>query len=132
MAVAQATTEPLFLGQQSSVATVFNPTGRPPSMLQSRLCRGARVMRNVVLALTMALLAGCATANETFGMGQMCGLHPYCGAATDIEIIKGSTNDNDVYSRALAPFAIVDLPFSVVADTLILPYTIFHMRPAEE
>ncbi|WP_256573453.1 MULTISPECIES: YceK/YidQ family lipoprotein [unclassified Pseudomonas] len=132
MAVAQATTEPLFLGQQSSVATVFNPTGRPPSMLQSRLCRGERVMRIVVLALTMALLAGCATANETFGMGQVCGLHPYCGAATDIEIIKGSMNDNDVYSRALAPFAIVDLPFSVVADTLILPYTIFHMRPAEE
>ncbi|WP_447769424.1 YceK/YidQ family lipoprotein [Pseudomonas kilonensis] len=89
-------------------------------------------MRIVVMALTMALLGGCATANETFGMGQLCGRHPYCGAATDIEIIKASTNDNDVYSRALAPFAIVDLPFSIVADTLILPYTIFHMRPAEE
>lgn len=89
-------------------------------------------MRIAILALTMALLAGCATANETFGMGQLCGRQPYCGAATDIKIIKGSTNDNDVYSRALAPFAIIDLPFSIVADTLILPYTIFHMRPAEE
>lgn len=89
-------------------------------------------MRIVIMTLIMALLAGCATANETFGMGQLCGRQPYCGAATDIEIIKGSTNDNDVYSRALAPFAIIDLPFSLVADTLILPYTIFHMRPAEE
>lgn len=57
-------------------------------------------MRIVVMALTMALLGGCATANETFGMGQLCGRHPYCGAATDIEIIKASTNDNDVFTRA--------------------------------
>ncbi|WP_226921101.1 YceK/YidQ family lipoprotein [Pseudomonas brassicacearum] len=60
------------------------------------------------MAAPKPMLGGCAKANEI------------------------STNDNDVYLRALAPFAVVDLPFSIVADTLILPYTIFHMRPAEE
>ncbi|MCP2073152.1 UNVERIFIED_ORG: uncharacterized protein YceK [Pseudomonas lini] len=89
-------------------------------------------MRIVVTALVMTLLGGCATANETFGNGQLCGLHPYCGAATDIEVIKATTAESAGALRVLAPLAIIDLPFSIVADTLILPYTIFHMKPAEE
>lgn len=93
---------------------------------------GGDVMRIVVTALVMTLLGGCATANETFGNGQLCGLHPYCGAATDIEVIKATTAENAGALRVLAPLAIIDLPFSIVADTLILPYTIFHMKPAEE
>lgn len=86
-------------------------------------------MRIVIMALTMTLLAGCATVNETFGNGRICGLHPYCGAYTDIMVIKAK---NAGAMRALIPYAIIDLPFSIVADTLILPYTIFHIKRSEE
>ena len=89
-------------------------------------------MRIVVTALAMTLLAGCATANETFGDGQLCGLHPYCGASTDIMVIKATSAKNAGAMRALAPLAMIDLPFSIVADTLILPYTIFHINRSEE
>lgn len=89
-------------------------------------------MRIVGIALTIILLTGCATANETFGTGQLCGVHPYCGVSVDLQVLKATTEDNATIARALAPFAVIDLPLSFVADTLILPYTIFHMRPAEE
>ncbi|WP_234407908.1 MULTISPECIES: YceK/YidQ family lipoprotein [Pseudomonas] len=78
----------------------------------------------------MALLTGCATVNESSSYGHMCGLHPYCGVTVDLEIIKG--HDNAGAMSALTPFAVIDLPFSFVADTLILPYTIFHMKSADE
>ncbi|WHS62531.1 YceK/YidQ family lipoprotein [Pseudomonas sp. G2-4] len=89
-------------------------------------------MRIVVTALAMALLTGCATINESSSYGHMCGLHPYCGVTVDMAIIKDSTTGNAGAMSALAPFAIIDLPFSFVADTLILPYTIFHMKEDDE
>ncbi|TWC18442.1 uncharacterized protein YceK [Pseudomonas sp. SJZ085] len=89
-------------------------------------------MRLMLTVLTMSLLTGCATVNESSSYGRMCGLHPYCGVTVDMEIIKGATDDNAGVMSALAPFAVIDLPFSFVADTLILPYTIFHMKNADE
>ena len=89
-------------------------------------------MRIVPMALATTLLTGCATINESSSYGHMCGLHPYCGVSTDIEIIKSSTEGNAGAYGALTPFAIIDLPLSFVADTLILPYTIFHQRDSEE
>ncbi|MBC3375878.1 YceK/YidQ family lipoprotein [Pseudomonas sp. SWRI92] len=90
-------------------------------------------MRIIGTALIIALLTGCATANETFGTGGLCGVSPYCGVYFDYQILKEAvTEDNSTFASAFAPFAAIDLPLSFVADTLILPYTIFHMRPSEE
>ncbi|AHL33259.1 hypothetical protein CD58_10300 [Pseudomonas brassicacearum] len=77
----------------------------------------------------VALLAGCSTLSETFDDRPRCGPHPYCGASTDIEVIKAATDENAGIFRALVPLAVIDLPFSLVADTLFLPYTAFAKEP---
>ncbi|MNP40935.1 hypothetical protein D3C76_1346080 [compost metagenome] len=79
--------------------------------------------------LAVVLLAGCSTLSETFDDRPRCGPHPYCGSATDIEVIKAATDENAGVLRALVPLALIDLPFSLVADTLILPYTVFAEEP---
>jgi uncharacterized protein YceK len=90
-------------------------------------------MRIIGTALTIALLTGCATANETFGNGGLCGVQPYCGTYFDYQILKEAvTEENATYASAFAPLAAIDLPLSFVADTLILPYTIFQIRPSDE
>lgn len=76
-------------------------------------------------ALAAALLAGCSTLSETFDDHPRCGPHPYCGASSDIELIKAATDEDAGILRALMPVAVIDLPFSIVADTLFLPYTAF-------
>ncbi len=83
-------------------------------------------MRTVLTAVALAILAGCSTLSETFGDGKHCGVHPYCGSAVDVMVIKGATEENAGIMVALAPIAIIDLPFSFVADTLVLPYTLLH------
>lgn len=79
--------------------------------------------------LAVALLAGCSTLSETFDDRPRCGPHPYCGTSTDIEVIKAATDENPGVFRVLAPLALIDLPFSLVADTLFLPYTLFAKEP---
>jgi uncharacterized protein YceK len=81
--------------------------------------------------LTVALLTGCSTLAETFDDRPRCGVHPYCGVSTDIEVIKAATEENAGIFRALVPLAVIDLPFSLVADTLLLPYTAFANEPAQ-
>ncbi|AOE61374.1 YceK/YidQ family lipoprotein [Pseudomonas corrugata] len=77
-------------------------------------------------AIIVVLLAGCATFSETFSDHPRCGAHPYCGTSTDIELIKVTTDESAGVFRALAPLAVIDLMFSVVADTVFLPYTAFN------
>ncbi|MBU6957205.1 YceK/YidQ family lipoprotein [Pseudomonas sp. CVAP len=89
-------------------------------------------MKLIVGALAVALLAGCSTFSETFGDRPRCGAHPYCGSSTDIELIKATTDESAGVLRALVPLAVIDLPFSMVADTLFLPYTAFHTEPAQK
>jgi len=81
--------------------------------------------------LAVALLAGCSTLAETYDDRPRCGVHPYCGASTDIEVIKAATDENAGIFRALVPLAVIDLPFSLVADTLLLPYTAFAKEPVQ-
>lgn len=76
-------------------------------------------------ALAAALLAGCSTLSETFDDHPRCGPHPYCGTSSDVELIKAATDEDAGILRALVPVAVIDLPFSIVADTLFLPYTAF-------
>jgi uncharacterized protein YceK len=89
-------------------------------------------MKLFVGALAVVMLAGCSTFSETFGDRPSCGAHPYCGSSTDIELIKAATDESAGALRALVPLAVIDLPFSMVADTLFLPYTAFHTEPAQK
>lgn len=89
-------------------------------------------MRILIGAVVVMVLAGCSTFSETFGDRPGCGAHPYCGSSTDIELIKATTDESAGALRALVPLAVIDLPFSMVADTLFLPYTAFHAESAQK
>jgi uncharacterized protein YceK len=91
-----------------------------------------RFMRAVIVGLGLVLLAGCSTFSETFDDHPRCGAHPYCGSSTDVQVISGAFEDDAGIFVVLAPLALIDLPFSVVADTLFLPYTAFHTEPADK
>lgn len=83
-------------------------------------------------ASAVVLLTGCSTLSETFDDHPRCGPRPYCGSASDIELIKAATEEDAGILRALVPVAVIDLPFSLVADTLLLPYTAFAAEPARD
>ncbi|MCE0459892.1 MULTISPECIES: YceK/YidQ family lipoprotein [Pseudomonas] len=83
-------------------------------------------------ASAVVLLTGCSTLSETFDDHPRCGPHPYCGSASDIELIKAATEEDAGILRALVPVAVIDLPFSLVADTLLLPYTAFAAEPVRD
>ena len=89
-------------------------------------------MKSFLGTLAVMLLTGCSTLSETFGDRPMCGPHPYCGTSTDVELIKAATDDSAGILRALVPVAVIDLPFSLVADTLFLPYTAFASEPVRD
>lgn len=89
-------------------------------------------MKFFLASLAVVLLAGCSTLSETFDDRPRCGPHPYCGSSSDIELIKAATDENAGIFRALVPLAVIDLPFSIVADTLFLPYTAFASDPARD
>ncbi len=86
-------------------------------------------MRRIAAAAALVLLGGCSTMAETFDDSARCGPRPYCGSATDIEVISALGQENAGVFQVLAPLALIDLPFSVVADTLFLPYTAFNQKP---
>ncbi len=86
-------------------------------------------MQGLVIAAALALMAGCSTMAETFDDSARCGPRPYCGSATDIEVISALGDESAGAFQVLAPLALIDLPFSVVADTLFLPYTAFNQNP---
>ncbi len=84
------------------------------------------LMRRAVIAAAFATTAGCATLGETFNDNAQCGAHPYCGTATDVEYLKGLTDGNAGPLAAFIPLVIIDIPLSLAADTLFLPYTVFN------
>ena len=84
-------------------------------------------MRLFCLAASLALLTGCSTFAETFSETPHCpGSLVYCGTRVDAYLISVATDEDAGILRAFWPIALIDLPFSVVADTLILPYTLYQ------
>ncbi len=85
-----------------------------------------RIIHTISLLLPLVLIptiSGCATgislstAEKETRCGSDCNVpRIYSGVAVDV---CGLTADN------LALFALVDLPLSLVADTIVLPYTIY-------
>lgn len=89
-------------------------------------------MRRALCWMLIALpLAGCATAGDITAKG---GPQVYGGTRTDIALIKGDMGpdadpaDVKKISRSVRAGAaccgLVDLPFSVIADTVMLPVTV--------
>lgn len=77
------------------------------------------------IILTM-LLSGCATFTETFETRSHCGVsRVYCGTRVDAAMIAAATDESAGVLRAFWPLAMVDLPLSLAADTLLLPYTVY-------
>lgn len=74
----------------------------------------------------MLLTSGCATLTETFEERSHCGnTRVYCGTRVDALMISMATDESAGVLRAFWPLAIMDLPLSLVADTLLLPYTAY-------
>ena len=85
-------------------------------------------MRWVFTVITaMLLTSGCATLTETFEERSHCG-----GTRVDAVMISAATDESAGVLRAFWPLAIMDLPLSLVADTLLLPYTAYLDSKAGE
>ncbi|MET1077284.1 MAG: YceK/YidQ family lipoprotein [Pseudomonas sp.] len=90
-------------------------------------------MRPYGWVVVAGLLSGCSTVAETFSDPPRCpGRLAYCGTQVDALLISAATDQDAGVLRALWPIALIDLPFSLVADTLILPYTLYRDATAEQ
>lgn len=77
------------------------------------------------LCLPLILLSGCSTMATIAGGSDPSKLHcdpdytiprVYSGVANDIRFLGGNYSDKGI--------ALLDVPFSLIADTVVLPYTI--------
>ncbi len=97
---------------------------RPSSAYGNRY----RWASHLPLVLALGLMAGCATIHtlpdERVGLGH---LHPrvYSGAAYDYGVMMGEYPPGDLGSGFASVIALIDLPFSIVVDTIVLPYTLY-------
>lgn len=74
-------------------------------------------------AALVCLLGGCGTIFDAGTTGPRI----YGGLRTDVETIRGGAPGSHLEATPLLRVAsALDLPFSLAADTLILPYTIFN------
>ena len=85
------------------------------------------------IVLLAGLAAGCAAIDQTFDPPDVGNL-VYIGTRSDWQYLSGQCQAPvDVATchavDALAwPFVLVDLPFTIVGDTLLLPYTLVESR----
>lgn len=87
----------------------------------------------VTVIAALSLTAGCATLTETFEERSHCGAtRVYCGTRVDAIMISMATDESAGVLRAFWPLAIMDLPLSLVADTFLLPYTVYLDSKAGE
>lgn len=90
-------------------------------------------MRLFCLAAAMGLLTGCSTFDATFGEQSYCPESPvYCGTRVDALLLAAATDESAGVLRVLWPIALLDLPFSAIADTLLLPYTLYQDAKADK
>ncbi len=79
-----------------------------------------KLFRVLLIPAMVIFLSGCAS----ILMRNECSngvAPPYIGTITDAQIITG-TGDWRFYGCALAPYGLLDLPFSIAFDTLLLPF----------
>ena len=93
-------------------------------------------LRTLGLAIVLLISGGCGTLiNLSGGLPDSCTVYPYGGTLVDGAGVVGSVNmlyelgtgqavtDNGIMIP-LGVLAAVDLPFSILADTLTLPWTV--------
>ena len=94
-----------------------------------------RLVQVTLFLLTVLLASGCGSLNSRLGSGQEG--HPYSGVKMDIGVIQcalpapyAKENRGTSYfisipfSLLVSALFVIDLPFSFVADTLLLPLDI--------
>lgn len=102
----------------------YMPANRKLSyrLIQTHMHQFLRLIVVIVALVTSA----CATMTETFHERSRCKPElVYCGTRTDALYIAAMFAKNAGILRAFGPIALVDLPFSFIADTVLLPYTVY-------
>lgn len=92
-----------------------------PLHLQSKAMHHFRLS---VAAAVLCLISGCSTFSETFADRPHTSSLVYCGTQVDVAVVGALGDETAGIFRLFAPFALLDLPLSLAADTLLLPYTI--------
>ena len=77
----------------------------------------------VVVGLAVLALSGCGTAANTVFLNELeGGKRAYGGVRTDWEILRERGESGKRESVSAPVWAAIDMPFSLVADTITLPY----------
>ena len=87
-----------------------------------------------IVILSACLISGCGTIDtlnmNSHGAGKCDPVYVYSGLRTDISATGQCISDKFTYS--LYPcILITDIPFSLIADTIVLPYTIYKGATVE-
>ncbi len=95
-------------------------------------------MKNVVILFWLLLIAGCA-ANAKYDSGYR---YPYAATGTDFHMIglsiSGKPDDAEpdafdfLYDPVYIPLYILDVPVSLVFDTITLPYDLYHIKDVKK
>jgi uncharacterized protein YceK len=80
-----------------------------------------RTALNLSLAGLMILVTGCGSIGARWSGRR----EPYAGVKLNLETIRNYHTEGELISA-------LDIPFSAVADTLLLPYDLTGDKPAEE
>ena len=91
-------------------------------------------MRRISAVMALFLFtSGCSTFSETFDRRSHCAPSlVYCGTRVDAQMIAAASDESAGLLRIFLPMAIIDLPISLAADTIILPYTIYRDATSTE
>ncbi|MDK9717875.1 MAG: YceK/YidQ family lipoprotein [Trichlorobacter sp.] len=81
-------------------------------------------IRLYAAAVVLCLISGCSTFSETFADRPHASSLVYIGTQVDLAVVGTLGDETAGIFRLFAPFALLDLPLSLAADTLLLPYTI--------
>ena len=105
---------------------------RPAGVRRSESC----TLRHCIVAVALALCSGCVNVFLHIDRHAYVysGTRTACVAATEIFAVRPSLHSGSALEAsyahciafAMAPSILIDIPFEVVADTVTLPYDLFH------
>lgn len=82
------------------------------------------LFRLSIVTAVLCLTSGCSTFSETFADRPHASSVVYIGTRVDVAVAGAMGDKSAGIFQLFAPFALFDLPLSLAADTLLLPYTI--------
>ena len=84
------------------------------------------------VAALVCLTTGCSTFSETFADRPHAASLVYIGTQVDVAVVGAAGDESAGLLRLFWPFALMDLPLSLTADTLLLPYTLYQDSTREK